>query len=117
MHLRVVIFYTETEGSGTVIDTVTESAGIVGEATEVVASGGNWKQGQSWVGGSVPTLTQNAVVESNIGMQINGQDTEVVGSLSLEQNNKGVSVASNSTLIVDGPITVLAGNITVTGSS
>src|SRR5690242_18705809 len=117
MHLQVVITYTETEGGGTVIDSVTKSAGIVQEATEVVASGGNWKQGQSWVGNSVPTSTQNAVVETNIGMQINGSDSETVGSLSLEGINKGVSVASNSTLTGDGPITVLGGSLSVTGSS
>src|SRR5690348_8530475 len=117
MHLQVVITYSETEGGGTVIDSVTKSAGIVQEATEVVASGGNWKQGQSWVGGSVPNSTQNAVVETNVGLQINGSDSETVGSLSLEGVNKGVSVASNSTLTVNGPITVLGGNLSVTGSS
>ncbi|MGN6749317.1 MAG: beta strand repeat-containing protein, partial [Xanthobacteraceae bacterium] len=117
MHLRVEIFYSENDGGGTTIDTVTKSAGIVGEANEVVASGGNWKQPQSWVGNSVPTSTQNAVVETNIGMQINGSDSETVGSLSLEGINKGVSVASNSTLTVDGPITVLGGSLSVTGSS
>ena len=82
MHLQVVITYSETEGGGTVIDSVTKSAGIVQEATEVVASGGNWKQGQAWVGGSVPTSTQNAVVETNVGLEINGSDSETVGSLS-----------------------------------
>ena len=117
MHLQVVISYTETEGGGTVIDSVTKSAGVVGEATEVVASGGNWKQGQAGVGGSVPTSTQNAVLETNVGLEINGSDSEVVGSLSLEGVNKGVSVASNSTLTVDGPITVLGGLLSVTGSS
>ena len=117
MHLRVEIFYSENDGGGTTIDTVTKSAGIVGEATEIVASGGNWKQSQSWVGGSVPTSTQNAVVETNVGLQINGSDSETVGSLSLEGVNKGVSVASNSTLTVNGPITVLGGNLSVTGSS
>ena len=117
MHLRVEIFYVENEGGGTEIDTVTKSAGVVQEATEVVAKGGNWKQGQAWTGNAVPTATQNAVVETNVGLEINGSDSETVGSLSLEGVNKGVSVASNSTLTVDGPITVLGGNLTVTGSS
>ncbi|MGV9004179.1 choice-of-anchor D domain-containing protein [Flavobacterium sp.] len=88
--------------------------GTVTTAGFTTAANGNWNVGTTWVGGVVPTSSDNAIVNHNV--TLNGNVTRDSGTTTTVNAGKILSTGAftytnNGTTTVNGTLTVNAGGV------
>ena len=99
------------------------SAGSIANLGYISTSTGNWSSTNTWLGGTLPSSTDNVTIAHATGVTLDGDRTVAnltinysTGNLTMNNNLYTLTIAANGTFKNDGSLTSSAGTINFAGN-
>lgn len=107
------VFYRSLQSSLIVLFCLFISGNAFAQKTWVLNGSGNWSVGANWSGGTVPTATDDVLLNANANRTITVDISPTVRNLTLSGNNFGLSIGGTNTLTLTGNLSQSSGILTL----